>query len=217
MQYYMPENINKIFNTDVRDKKRIAGQARHRKCGSKSKRCVLSTDGMTRKQWIERCGEPVTYTMNKPVSWEEFSTYPKRIQKEYLEGLIGKYATTATDLAKMFNVTPPTISKLCGNEEIGIRFSAGKRMNKEQRDAFNRFLNPCEEMIEECTEPVAEEQVEMDEECDDMSRASSDMAMTEFTLSFQGKFNRDMICNSLLSMVKNGTNVKIDIRCCIEQ
>lgn len=48
------------FDYEVMQRKRLARQAFHRKSGSKSKKCPMSTDHMTRKQWLERCGESVT-------------------------------------------------------------------------------------------------------------------------------------------------------------
>ena len=49
----------------------------------------------------------------------------------------------------------------------------------------------------------------------DNATQSPDMAMTEFTLSFSGNFNREMICNSLASMLPKGAHVKLDIKCLV--
>ena len=56
------------FEFDCLQKKRLAQQAKYRKRGSKSKKCPMSTDHMTKKQWIERCGKIVTIKMDSPVS-----------------------------------------------------------------------------------------------------------------------------------------------------
>lgn len=45
------------FEFDCLQKKRLAQQAKYRKRGSKSKKCPMSTDHMTKKQWIEKDGE----------------------------------------------------------------------------------------------------------------------------------------------------------------
>ena len=87
------------FDYDVMIKKRVANSARNRKRGSKSKKCPMSTDHMTRKQWLERCGETVTYNLSKPMEWQDFCNLPIHIQKEYLLNLIKLYSTTASDLA----------------------------------------------------------------------------------------------------------------------
>lgn len=49
----------------------------------------------------------------------------------------------------------------------------------------------------------------------DNATQSPDMVMTEFTLSFSGSFNREMICNSLASMLPKGAPVKLDIKCLV--
>lgn len=207
---------DRVFSDDVREKKRLARQARYRKCGSKSRKCNLSSDRLTKKQWLERCGRTVTYNFKKPILWQDFCELPIHIQKEYLLNLIGEYQTTASDLAKMFGITPKTVTKHCEHEEIGIRFSPGKRMSKEKRRAFEEFCGvvaPQEEVV------VAKKEQEpaKTEAFTDMDNAkqSPDMAMTEFTLSFSGSFNREMICNSLASMLPKGAPVKLDIKCLV--
>lgn len=207
---------DRVFSDDVREKKRLARQARHRKCGSKSRKCNLSSDRLTKKQWLERCGRTVTYNFKKPILWQDFCELPIHIQKEYLLNLIGEYQTTASDLAKMFGITPKTVTKHCEHEEIGIRFSPGKRMSKEKRRAFEEFCGvvaPQEEVVvaKKEQEPAKTEAfIDMDN-----AKQSPDMAMTEFTLSFSGSFNREMICNSLASMLPKGAPVKLDIKCLV--
>lgn len=88
------------FDYDVYLKKRIARGYRNKKNGSKSKRCSLTSDGITQKQWRERNGEIMSYNLSEPMSWETFKTMPIDLQTEYIKGLRDKYGTTATDLAK---------------------------------------------------------------------------------------------------------------------
>lgn len=221
MNYYGSEHIDWIFNNDVREKKKIANQARYRKRGSKSKKCTLSTDHMTHKQWVERCGETVTYNLNKPLTWQEFCKFPIHIQKEYLLNLIQKYSTTASDLAKMFGITSQTVTRHCGSDEIGIRFSPGKRMSRENRMAFEEFCNAGDPHVKQDLKPVlarkADEESPDEKMCAEIENSvpSEDMSMTDFTLSFSGNFSRDMLYNSLLSILPNGYPVKLDIKCSI--
>ena len=207
---------DRVFSDDVREKKRLARQARHRKCGSKSRKCNLSSDRLTKKQWLERCGRTVTYNFKKPILWQDFCELPIHIQKEYLLNLIGEYQTTASDLAKMFGITPQTVTKYCGHEEIGIRFSPGKRMSKEKRKAFEEFCGVAALQEEVVVAKKEQEPVKAEAFIDlDNATQSPDMAMTEFALSFSGNFNREMICNSLASMLPKGAPVKLDIKCLV--
>lgn len=218
MQELGAERIDWIFNDDVREKKRLARQVKYRKRGSSKKKCILSSDHLTHKQWIERCGKIVTYNFKKPILWHDFCELPIHTQKEYLLNLIDEYQTTASDLARMFGITPQTVTKYCRNEEIGIRFSPGKRMPKERHKAFEEFCgatNPQEELVvakKDHESAEAEAYIDLDN-----AMQSPDMTMTEFTLSFSGNFNREMICNSLASMLPRGVPVKLDIKCLVVQ
>ena len=89
-------------------------------------------------------------------------------------------------------------------------------MSKEKRKAFEEFCGvvaPQEEVVvaKKEQEPAKTEAfIDLDN-----ATQSPDMAMTEFTLSFSGNFNREMICNSLASMLPKGAPVKLDIKCLV--
>lgn len=210
------------FDYEVMQRKRLAHQASHKKCGSRSRKCSMSTDYMTRKQWLERCGETVTYQLGRPMSWDDFKQMPAMIQKEYLLDMIRRYSTTASDLARMFGIGASTVTKLCGSQEIGIKFSPGKRMPKDRREEFERLLSVGEE---------GEEQILMTDQADtmnatetpavcylDLSKAkpsSAGMEMTGFSMSFQGDINVEMVANSILAMLAPGSKVRLDISCSV--
>lgn len=212
MREYESEHIDWMFNDDVREKKKLANQARYRRRGGRSKKCNLSSDRLTHKQWLERCGETVTYNLSRPIAWKKFCELPIHIQKEYLLHLIKEYQATASDLAKMFGITPQTVTKHCGHEEIGIRFSPGKRMTKENRKAFEDFCAGFENGQEETI--IIKGKGETEEASG--AAPAQNMAMTEFTLSFSGIFNREMVCNSLAFMLPKEARVRLDIKCTIE-
>lgn len=211
------------FDYEVMQRKRLARQAFHRKSGSKSKKCPMSTDHMTRKQWLERCGESVTYQLGKPMPWEEFKKMPVQIQKEYLLDMIRKYSTTASDLARLFGIGAPTVTKHCSSEEIGIKFSPGKKMPKDRHEEFERlFLNESEAEVEAPPPPAAEEPQDVVQApliCQlDMSKAkpsSSGMEMTDFSMSFQGAINAEAVVNSIVAMLVPGAKVRLDVRCSV--
>ena len=76
------------FDYDCLQKKRLAQQAKYRKRGSKSKKCTMSTDYMTQKQWKERNGAVVEANFNQPISWDTFKELSKSTQEEYLRHLM---------------------------------------------------------------------------------------------------------------------------------
>lgn len=213
------------FDYDVMQKKRIARGAWNRKCGSKSKRCSLPSDKLTKKQWKERCGQVMSYEFGKPMVWKEFKEMPKHIQKEYIENLIQKFSITAADLARMLDVHPHTVYKLCDSDGINIKFTRGKRMNKEQKAAFDLFLGKDQET----SEPVHEELIDASEDCSEQPNDPPEfettdivqirksrynpMRLSDFNLNFDGEFNIDSLYNSLRYMIPNGLNVRLHISC----
>lgn len=219
-----PERLDWDFEADVREKKNLANQSRHRKCGVRSKKCSFPSDYLTKKQWKERCGAVVSCNLKKPMLWKEFCGLSTSLQKLYLTNLVQQYHTTASDLAKMFGVHPQTVVKRCGMPGIDIHFGVGQRMSKMQREAFDEF---CEGGVETCnveqepkidlekaTVPIQEETVSLAKQIHE-APVSDNMAITDFSLTFQGVFNVDMVANTLRSMVPRDIPVKIDIKCMV--
>ena len=60
------------------------------------------------------------------MAWKDFKAQPIHIQKMYIEDLMGVYDVTATDLARMFDVTPATVLRHCGKDGLDVRFTKGK-------------------------------------------------------------------------------------------
>lgn len=123
-------------------------------------------------------------------------------------------------------VDASTVLRHCGKDGLDVRFTKGKHMNAQQRDMFEKFLR--DELNDDggdienvhAEEDVVVEHEDVEDETRqridiNAAKQSADMNMTAFDLSFSGKFNRDMLYNSLCSMLPAGTEVKIDIRCTI--
>lgn len=233
-----PERLDWDFEADVQEKKRLANQSRYRKRGAKSKKCSFPSDHLTKKQWKERCGTIVSCNLKKPMLWKEFCGLSTSLQRTYLTNLIQQYHTTASDLAKMFGVHPQTVVSRCKMPGINIQFGVGQRMSAVQREAFNEFCNQDNEtvVLEKTVEDYTKTTESLPEETNGLSTdvdngqflkevheqlrqatVSPNMSMEEFSLSFQGTFDVNMVMNSLRSMVPSNTPVKIDIRCVIKK
>lgn len=209
------------FDYDVYLKKRTARGYRNKKNGSRSKRCSLTSDGMTQRQWKERNGEIMSYNLGEPMTWDVFKTMPTDLQSEYVKGLRDRYGTTATDLAKFFDCVPSTITKYC-RRVLDVEFKPGQRMTKAQREAFADFCEP-ESNEESCVENIEDDDFVYEEPMEppiEFRRQPREIGnafnMKEIHMSFSGCFNADALRNSLIATIGNGTPVKIDIRCSIE-
>lgn len=169
----------------------------HRKRGSKSRKCSLPSDNLTKKQWKERNGKTLSINLNQPTSWEIFKEVSKPTQEEYLNHLLAIYGANATSLAAMFHVQPLTIRRFIQTNGLAVKFPVGHSMNAEQREAWGQFLKGEVKPASAPVQPVA-------------SRASVPdkdeiMSMKKVSLSFSGKINASMIVNSLLQILgENG-------------
>ena len=194
------------FEFDCLQKKRLAQQAKYRKRGSNSKKCPMSTDHMTKKQWIERCGKIVTIKMDSPVSWASFKELSKQTQEEYLKNLMGKYHINASSLAEMFHITPITVRRHIATQGLAVSFPVGHSMNAEDRRAWELFLSG--DTVEQSENEVG---VESEEMCE-----GEPMLMCSFSLRFNGKIDVSMISNSLIRILGDHSVGEIEVTCNLE-
>ena len=200
------------FTQDVVQRKDLARQSRHRKNGSKSKKCSLPSDKITQKQWKDRCGELMVYKLGEPMSWERFKAMPLTHQTEYIVGLQEKYGATCRVLSDMFDITPVTLHRHVKNNGLDVNFRRGTNMTYEQHTAWKLFLDgaSASDNVQTDSQDVCCESkncVAQDKKSNDRS-----MAMDAVTLVFSGKVDVDMIANSLRNIIgdsKDGT-VKIE-------
>ena len=223
------------FDFDCMQKKRLASQARHRKNGSKSKKCSLPSDRLTHKQWKDRCGAVVSYNFGSPMNWEDFKQMPERIQAEYITSLQKKYSATATDLAKMFGVKPLTVSRHVTSKNLNVTFHRGKSMTQAQREEWDKFVNEdCMVDTADETPIVAPEILESNvQESEVFERENLEdsnpvvfckpkespveperrMDMKMISMMFDGVIDIDAIANSMRLILGNHTNGSVEIIC----
>lgn len=211
------------FDYDVMQKKRIASQAKYRKRGSKSKKCSLPSDGMTQKQWKEKCGPVETYKMNEPLTWDEFKTYPSHIQKEYVSNLQDTYGVSFGRIGNMMGVDKSRFSKL----GLSSRFGRGYSMTDEQKEKWFLFVgSPEEEKNQHAvdhTETIFESQADyitlpardvptvMIDTDDTTSAVGAPDGLRQFSLDFNGKVNIDQVATAVKMLVGDVPSVSLHI------
>ena len=175
------------FEYDCWQRKRIAQQAKYRKCGSKSKKCSMSTDHMTQKQWKERNGKVVTVNLNQPITWDDFKALTASMQEEYLKHMMENYGANATSFAAMFGVQPLTIRRHIQMNKLNIKFPVGHSMSTAQKDAWDELLHG------KTSDEDAEVEVE-DVPATKLDEAASkqSMDMKRFSLCFNGRIDVNM-------------------------
>lgn len=116
--------IEKTLHAEIRDKKTTARSARHKVTHSG---CNLPT--YTQKELNAKNGQCVSYNLNVPMHWVQFTALPVHIQKEYLLGLARKFHVTEDNLPALLRAKPKAVETMLTNRGImGI-------MKKEVADA----------------------------------------------------------------------------------
>lgn len=222
------------FEYDCLQKKRIANQAKYRKRGSKSKKCNLPSDRLTNKQWKDKCGLVITYSLNKPMIWDDFKQMPAYVQAEYITNLQKKFGVTAVDLGSMFGVRALTVRKHADANNLGIEFPRGHAMNATRKAEWAKFLGeeengeanvPAPASLPESSEAVVfnieESEAESSlwpegcEEADNvvMPLEPKAMCMKKFSLQFSGVIDVNMIANSLKLILGDKSEGELEIIC----
>ena len=206
-------------------KKNIAHSAARRKGGSKSKRCPLSTDYMSRKQWEERCGEVVSYQIGRPMVWAEFNKLPSDLKEEYMNNLIRKYSANARNMADMFGVSVATVFRVVKKENLNVEFLKGRHPVGNKQEQFQKFLSGDDEIANsdgempdvECTaDNESEQKLEFDKKDKPAQDSTEKMQLSSFSMNFSGLVNVDMIANSLRYILGTEKTADIQITCTIK-
>ena len=135
-------NKMKDFDYDVREKKRIAAGARHRKQGSKSRRCVLPHEYLTPAQLQRRNGQVRTFHMNRPMDAGQWTAMPEDLQRQYIRQLRLRYNVGTARVAAMLGMSSGELR--CRLEELGLWDGKRRRMRAEQAQAWERWLKSKE-------------------------------------------------------------------------
>lgn len=187
----------------------MTAAARHRKNGSKSKKCCLPSDGMTAAQWKKRNGEVMSYNLNKPMSYEAFKDLPEDAKRTYLKHLCEVHGASVGGLAEMFGVSRSTIGSIVSG--LGIKFSAGMVTNERKRK-WAEFLAPNEDVSSALSSEDKEEDADLPKHNmeEDEQRA---MQMDRLSMSFIGVVDISTIANSLRKVFGDSVSGHVEISC----
>lgn len=123
-----------IYKQDVKEKA-ITARSSHKYGSSRRRRCGLSSDNLTRKEW-ERMNGPVhTLKPDEALSWDRFRALPRSLQQDYIKHILSKFKVGPAALGRMFGVS----EAYCGDylkKQLGITFQG-----RTTRQETLRFLN----------------------------------------------------------------------------
>ena len=191
------------FERDVREKSRLARMAKYRKSGAKSKKCPMSTDHMTYKQWKERNGAVMTLKLNEPMKWNEFSVLSPSLQKEYIDHLIEEFGATATAMSEMLGVSYKMWTKFVKKNDFKFNLHAGRSMSKAQKERWKEFLGEGDgasgEGADVGGEPAEAAPAEPEPKIE--ANDTPPMQLKEFTMEFSGAIDALGIADMIWRLV----------------
>lgn len=108
--------------------------------GSKSRKCTLPHERLTKKERNAMNGEVKTYNVGKPMNWHTFKGMPLDLQKQYIRRLQLTFSANDAMLADMFGISRPTVA-LYRNRELGLpSLGKGNTPSAQEALAFERFV-----------------------------------------------------------------------------
>ena len=146
-------DVEFILKEDIKEKKQAGRGCYHKKNGSKSKKCRLPSDSLSKKEIEKMNGECKVYNLNKPMNYSNFCVMPVDLRIKYLEMLRDKFGANQTEISKMMGVADTTLAshraRFLGSKPI-FRSYKHSRLDIE---AWNKFINGEEDKDAVMVEP----------------------------------------------------------------
>lgn len=161
-----------VYTLEQRDRKRTATGARAKKGGSRSKRCPLPSDTLTKAQKAKLNGPVESVNLNRPMTYAQLKELTPTLQFLYLDHLVTVHMARRVDLLAMLGIATATLfnleKKLPGKMEY-------KRRSKSPAPEWQAFLAAQEA----AQAPEAETQAPAPGEPEDAPVAATEPAPAE--------------------------------------
>ena len=161
-----------VMISDSIEKKKIAHSSHNRKthCG-KGGRVKFPSDYLSKKELKAMNGDVKSYSLNKPMTWEEFRSMPQDLQIMYIKKLRNEFGVPDSVLGKAMGVCRSSFSKAMRDLNLSLGKSSGATgrqwLNSEKSSKFYEYWNKFENK-KECAieEESAKDEAEHVEETD---------------------------------------------------
>lgn len=112
-------NEEYVFQQTNKERAILKRSAAHKINGSKSRKCKLGVDYMSKKEIEKQHGPVESWNLNKFYSYQEFKFMPDDIQIEYLNHLIEKYHVGLQSISLyVFGLSATALSTYLSRKEI---------------------------------------------------------------------------------------------------
>ena len=216
------------FAYDCLQRKRLAQQAKYRKCGSKSKKCSLPSDGLSHREWKERNSKVKMHDIKHPIRWALFKELDDDCKNEYIQYLVEQFCVNYKALANLFGVSVKTIQKYTEGLDATSSFQRGHGMTAAQRAEWERFIS-CDSQPDDtkndeavpdetCGEVIQFVQIDdrhdvVQEQGENNAAEHENMFMSSLAVSFTGKYDFNMIADALRKLIGENAEGEIKIVC----
>lgn len=140
------------YYEDQKERNHTARSARQRTGGKK--KYLLPSDRMSASELKKMNGEITVYTMKEPISWIKFKSYPKDIQKEYIQWFVDEFGASRRVFVSMFQVSAAPVYNYF--KERGYLDMLVKQMTEDNTAKFDEWLKQYRPKTEQ-EAPVVEE------------------------------------------------------------
>ena len=125
------DDIERLFEEDVREKKIIARSARNKKSHSG---CNLPSDFMSRKEVEQMNGEVKVINTNlyRPLTWKYFRMLSKEDQVEYIQYLLNAFCCTGKQIAEKFKLNPTYLAKYIREQLPDVKLPHGNKYSTDR-------------------------------------------------------------------------------------
>ena len=215
------------FDFDALQKKRIAGNARHMKNGSKSRRCSLPSDHMTHAQWKRRNGPVYTVSLNQPMSWDAFKCLTLDLQQAYIDAVQNRFGVPISRMSTdLFDMSSSNLRLHCARMCLKFDGMKGRVLTGSDLELWDNWCKgittteKCEDSheneVEKCEEDhEIEEIVEGFKEWSEnlLTEAEPDFGLDELSAVFSGEFDPERFLRFMtqLPMPDGRVRIKVEV------
>lgn len=138
---------------DLKEKNAVARSTHSGRSGKS--RYMMPSDYLSAAEKKKLNGEIVMYEMKVPISWAKFKSYPKDIQKEYLQWFADEFSASSGMMAKIFELAPTYCATTL--RKMGLGDVLCRQPTVVGRKAFDEWLKQYRPEEESEEKPPVEE------------------------------------------------------------
>ena len=132
------ENVERLFNQEIRDKKSIGRNAKYmNRTGKGGVR--MPSDYLSRKEKRNLNGPVTSYDMGKPMTYQNFKNMPEDLQRAYLQGIQERFHPTQRTIGELWGISHDSVGIWL--RKLGVAPSGGRGKRADfDKDAWEAWI-----------------------------------------------------------------------------